>query len=240
MGLQSFQQGRDAWAVPHWVPASAHALARSLMSRQRSPCLGPVVWVAELTIRALLAARAHPRPAPVGCCCSTTVPLCEGSVSRSADGASMPLPRPTRVLARALCALRTARGLVRIAPSRRAASASFLAASTRSHPLPRIGRVRADRALTAARAHLRMYPPAPPPCSTISWECSASGTRQCPPHAAMVCGARYALSGRHAHVTASPRHCMPGARFAPCLRHARVSATPAPVCGDAKLVPYAA
>ena len=65
----------------------------------------------------------------------------------------------------------------------------------------------AVRALRAARAHRRMYPPTPPSYSAISGELSAGGTRQCPPNPAAVCGARKTF---FAHVTAIPRHAPSG------------------------------
>ena len=80
--------------------------------------------------------------------------------------------------------------------------------------------------------HRRMYPSIPPPCSTISGERSAGAcTRQCLPHPAVVCGARFTHFGLPAHVTACPSHGIQEARSAPCRRHARVSAPPAQICG---------
>ena len=66
---------------------------------------------------------------------------------------------------------------------------------------------RGSRFEEAARAHRRIYPPTPSPCSTMSGERSAGGTRQCPPHPAAVCGARYTL---FAHVTVRPRYALSG------------------------------
>ena len=52
-----------------------------------------------------------------------------------------------------------------------------------------------------------------PPCSTISRNRSAGGAGQCPPTQPRCAGRATSdvLSGRHAHVTARPRHGMPGA-----------------------------
>ena len=160
----------------------------------RSTCLGVRCSRFVLSWRQV---HAHANvPAPLH------VPRCEGRVSRAADGASKPPSRPTQALLRALCALRTARGRVRIAPPRRVAGASCLAASTRALPPPASGAVRALRAARAHRrsehvsaarmmhVHWRTYDvsAAPPPCSARSGERPAGGTRQCPPHPAAACG----------------------------------------------------
>ena len=223
---------------PGQLPVGAQAARAQATATQPVPRPGCTV----VALRALLAARARVRPTPVGCCGSTTVPRRDGSVSRSANGASKPAPRPTQVLVRALCALRTARGRVRIAPTGRVASASCLAAaSTRAHPPPGPPRIGVTtvcgargarfegtlKALIGAEegwrrrgggytrrcartsAHVSGTPGTTLlPCSTLSGERSAGGTRQCPPHPAAECGVRYTLSTfsrRHAHVTARPR-----------------------------------
>ena len=114
------------------------------------------------TVRAIRALLADVRPSP---------PLCDGSVSRLADGASKPPPHRTQVRVRALGALRMARGRVCIAPPRRVrARQASLPARARIR-VPRPALVRGARGArfeggTAGTRHWRVRLPR----STISWE----------------------------------------------------------------------
>ena len=176
-----------------------------LMPLQRSPCLGPGVrHCTVLALRALLAAHARVRPASVGCRSSTTVPRCDGSVSRSAAGLR-PVPPKCSFVHSARCGRPVDRGRVRIAPPRHVASKSYLAASMRGHPRPvsecgaRGSRFEGG---TRTSAHVSAHP------------------------SSVLHDIRGALRGRHSSVSAPPCHGVRGALYA--LRASRARVRPPP------------
>ena len=193
-----------------------HALVTALVSSESYASAPPHPSARSCAVRAADGPRTCPhRPARTRC--ERATPRCRHA-RRSARAS--PAPHRCAVTAGCLCeCARTAECRPRSAP-----------AGDRAPPRA----ARAVRALTAARAHRRMHPPAPPPCSAISWERSAGGTRQCPPRHARVARARdhpsppqharsavCSLSAARTRVRPPPPRCAGMISLSPTLRECR-------------------
>ena len=175
--------------APHSMQAEcAHLSSSALRTSQRRA--GSAVRVSRAKHAALRRVRPTSLYAGSMSLYAGSMSVRDGSVSLFADGERKPPPRPTQVRVRALCAQRTARGRVSFTLPRRVASASCLAASTRAHPILRIGVLCGSRfeGGTRTSAHVSAHP------------------------SFVLRDIRRALRGRHSSVSAQPCRGVRGAK----------------------------